>query len=152
MEILRFEQTSVTSPIAVRLMTELDIELAWRNPGVPIGGLDAAQFDGLGGVFVVARRDEELAACGALLPLGDGIVEIKRIYVVPALRGRGVARRLLDHLLREARARGWNTARLGTGKGHREALTLYRTLGFSEIPRFGAYRDDTNAVCMEKAL
>lgn len=149
---LNFEETHASGAVAAKLIAELDVDLALRNPGVDIAGLDVAKFEAAEGVFVIAWDDDEAVGCGALVPLESELAEIKRVYVPPAFRGRGVSRALLNYLLDAARMRHIQAVRLGTGKGQVEALNLYRSAGFREIPHFGSYVGDDNAVCLEKHL
>ncbi|MGX6447454.1 GNAT family N-acetyltransferase [Patulibacter sp. S7RM1-6] len=102
------------------------------------------------GAWVVARLDGRAVACGGLRPLADGIVEVKRLYVAPAARGRGLSRRLMEHLHERARAAGYRTVRLDTGDRQEEAQALYRSLGYREIPDYNGNRLAT--LWFERAL
>jgi ribosomal protein S18 acetylase RimI-like enzyme len=86
-----------------------------------------------GGGLWVARRDGEAAGCIALHALGPTVGEVKRMYVDPAHRGHGVARALAAHVVKEARARQYDTLRLGTLRSMGPAQSLYESLGFREI-------------------
>ena len=122
-----------------------------RYPGEPTNGIDATEFEAAGGVFVVCYVDDIPAACGALRPF-EGSAEIKRMYVVPALRGRGLARAMLGFLEAEAARRGYARAILETGRQMTEALTLYRSEGWRETLVFGPYIGDPKSICFEKPL
>jgi GNAT superfamily N-acetyltransferase len=94
----------------------------------------------------VARDGDGTAlGCGALRALGDGVAEVKRMYVVPAARGRGVSRAVLGALEDAARERGWTTLRLETGPRQPEAIGLYVSAGYGPIQAFGAYAGDPAA-------
>ncbi|MCA0147026.1 GNAT family N-acetyltransferase [Blastococcus sp. LR1] len=98
-------------------------------------------------VVLVAREDDGTpVGCGALRDLGGGAAEIKRMYVVPAARGRGVSKAVLAGLEQAARERGWTTLRLETGPLQPEAVALYRGAGYREVGAFGAYVGDLAAV------
>ncbi len=88
--------------------------------------------------FVVGDEVGEPVCGGGLKPLLDGAVEIKRMYVVPAARGRGVGSALLAALEAEARQRGFAVARLDTGERQPSAERMYREAGYEEIANFNA--------------
>ena len=118
----------------MRVLYDGDIE-----PGVKPSADDIA-------VVLVARDDDGTpVGCGALRPLEPGAAELKRMYVVPAARGRGVSRLLLVALEAEAAARGWTTLRLETGTRQPAAVGLYTAAGYRPVEAFGHYlTDDTD--------
>ena len=140
------------SPEAALLIRELDDELRRRYPGQPIFGLSPAETAAFEGVFLLAWLDGALVGCGALRPLGTDVGEVKRMYVRPEARGRGVARRLLAALEEEAAARGCRRVRLETGVDQQEAIRLYASSGYVPIPCFGEYAEEPYSVCFEKRL
>ena len=88
------------------------------------------------GLLLVARLHAEPIACGALkLPPGEP-AEIKRLWVAPAARRLGVARRVLAELEAQARQAGAEVVRLDTNRAMRAATTLYRSAGYTEVPAF----------------
>ncbi|MGO2660457.1 GNAT family N-acetyltransferase [Mycetocola reblochoni] len=104
-------------------------------------------------VFLVARAaDGSALGCGGLRPLGDGVVELKRMYVVPESRGRGVAVAVLRALESAARAEGATRMLLEAGDRQPEAIRLYEREGYRRIERFGAYADDPHSICFERVL
>jgi GNAT superfamily N-acetyltransferase len=82
----------------------------------------------------------------------EGDAEVKRMYVVPAARGRRLSRVLLTELERRAVAAGQRRLVLETGTRQPEAIGLYTSSGYSEIPRFGVYRRDPRSRCFGKLL
>jgi GNAT superfamily N-acetyltransferase len=80
------------------------------------------------------------------------VAEIKRMYVAPAVRGRGIGRQVLQELEAIASHLRANRIVLETGLRQPDALALYRRAGFVEIPLFGEYVDSPLSVCMEKIL
>jgi len=88
------------------------------------------------GCLLMARLFGEPIGCGALRTLAPRIGEIKRMWIAPHARGLGLGRRLLAELERAARRRRMHTLRLDTNQSLREALLLYRSSGYREIPRF----------------
>jgi len=101
---------------------------------------------------VLARCASRPVGCGAFRPLDPGTVEIKRLFVVPESRGRGVARAILAALEAEARRRGYTRGVLETGVRQPEAIALYRACGYAEMEAFGPYVGSTQSVCFRKAL
>ena len=109
-----------------------------QEPGTPPSAADVA-------VVLVARdAGGEAVGCGALRPLEDGVAEIKRMYVVPAARGRGLSKLVLAGLEAAARDRGCTTLRLETGPRQPEAIALYEGAGYRPIAAFGPYADDAD--------
>jgi putative acetyltransferase len=141
---------SFESPDAADLMAELRQELNDRygtdlEPGVKPTTADVE-------VFIVARENGAALGCGALRSLGEPVVEIKRMYVRPVARGRGVGAAILGELEREAVARGFRVVRLETGPLQPEALRLYERTGYREIPCFGAYAGAVASRCFERRI
>ena len=93
----------------------------------------AAEYEEPQGVFLVVYEDDNPVACGGIRALGDGTAEIKRMYVAPEARGRGVARGLLLRLEDEARRLGYEHVRLDTAAPLTAAQALYRRAGYREI-------------------
>jgi GNAT superfamily N-acetyltransferase len=106
----------------------------------------------LGGVFVVARFDGVPIGCGALRPITPEVGEIKRMFVAPAYRGRGISRRILADLECRAVGFGYRSVRLETGVVQPEALALYESSGYHRIECYGYHKDDPRSVCFEKPL
>jgi putative acetyltransferase len=103
--------------------------------------------------FMAAMRDKdkEPIGCGLIINHGD-YAELKRMYVTPEWRGRGIGRRILEALEMNARAAGLTMLRLETGVSQPEALRLYEQAGYTRCQRFGKYPDDPLSVFMEKRL
>jgi GNAT superfamily N-acetyltransferase len=153
-EELTVEPADVYGPDAVRLITRLSAELAWmydyEDDG--IGDFRPEDVAGPRSGFFVARMGGEAIGCGAFRPLNGEVAEVKRMYVEPAFRGRGISRRILAELESAARRAGYKTVRLETGTRQPEALRLYETSGYRRIENYGFYKDDPRSVCFEKAL
>lgn len=112
------------------------------TPGIEHMRADAASLPGRyvpprGGLWLAHANDVSIG-CVALRPLDDGIAEVKRMYVDPTWRGRGVGRALMEALISGARARRYSTLRLGTLHDMTTAIALYETLGFTPIERYRA--------------
>ncbi len=146
--VLRVEAVAYDDPRAVALIAGMAAELDERyGPG----GLSPASTSDFAppGVFLVAEAgaDGGPLGCGGLRVLEPGVGEVKRMYVDPAGRGRGTARRLLGELLDHARRTGLSHVRLETGTEQPEAVALYVSAGFLPIPPYGHYADDPRTRC-----
>ncbi|WP_436772426.1 GNAT family N-acetyltransferase [Yinghuangia sp. YIM S09857] len=121
--------------------------------------VDEADFVPPTGLFLVVYEDRRALACGGWrvgaydAPGHDtGDAEIKRMYVRPEARGRGLARALVAELERRARDAGQHRMILETGTLQKEAVALYRSCGYTDIPQFGYYKDSPLSICMAKPL
>jgi GNAT superfamily N-acetyltransferase len=150
---LRIAPRDFDDPAVRRLVAALLDDLTARY-----GGEDGAppttgdQFAPPAGTFLLAEVGDEPVGCGGIRPQGDGIAEIKRMYVVPEHRGRGVARALLGALEDAARERGYQQLRLETGLSQPEAIALYTSSGYEPTEPFGYYARFPNARFYAKAL
>jgi GNAT superfamily N-acetyltransferase len=143
-------------PDARRLITELQLEYVCRYGGADATPVDVSEFVAPRGTFVVGYLDGVAMACGGWRAhesgpeFAEGDAELKRMYVVPAARGRGLSRILLADLERRAVAAGQRRLVLETGICQPEAIRLYASSGYSEIPRFGMHRRDSRGRCFGK--
>ncbi|TDD30288.1 GNAT family N-acetyltransferase [Kribbella turkmenica] len=102
--------------------------------------------------YLVAAADGDVVGCIGLMPVVDGVGEIKRMFVHEAHRGRGIARRLVTSVEAVARHRGATSLRLATGTRQPEAVALYESAGYRPTPPYGKYVDDPFARCYRKEL
>lgn len=149
---LALVEASPASPAAAALIAALDAEFHVRYPGAPVFGIDAASLLAQGGIFLIAHLDGQPVGCGALRPIDPRTVEVKRMFVRPEVRGRGISRAVLARLEELARARGYAVARLETGTRQPEAIGLYESAGYARIPCFGEYASSAHSICYEKRL
>lgn len=131
--------------------------LAAMAPTAPAESRHALDLRGLRSPRVrlwVARSGEEIVGTAALAELEPGHEELKSMRTEPRVRGRGIARRLLDHVVADARERG--VVRLSLETGSMEffapARAFYRKAGFVPCPPFGTYVPDPNSVFMTRSL
>lgn len=103
------------------------------------------------GCLLLALYGEELAGCVALRGLGNGICEMKRLYVKPAFRGLKVGRTLAEAIIKAGKDLGYTHMRLDTVPYMKEAISVYRSLGFKEIDSY-RYNPIEGATYMELAL
>ena len=147
---LDIRSESLSSAVAQQLIAALNAELAALYPeeGANHFRLDEAEVAPGRGVFLVCRSANRLAGCGALRTLDATTAELKRMYVVPELRGQGVGRALLAELERHARALGRRRLILETGPRQAEALALYDRYGFRPVAAYGEYVGSPLSVCL----
>jgi GNAT superfamily N-acetyltransferase len=146
---------TLTSPDAVRLIAALNAELKamFPEPGATHFSLTGAQVEAGDGAFVIAFLDDVAVGCGAVRRLDEATAELKRMYVDPSVRGRGVGRRLVEALEREARLLGVTKIVLETGTRLARAIRLYEGMGYSRIPLFGEYLSSPDtSLCFGKSL
>ena len=91
-------------------------------------------------------------ASGALRRYNNSTVEIKRMFVKPEYRGRGVAMLILKELESWAKELNFSTCILETGKKQIEAISLYKKTGYLQITSYGQYKNVENSVCMKKEI
>jgi len=101
---------------------------------------------------LIAYEGSVAAACGALRDYQPGTVEIKRMYVIPSKRNRGIASRLLRSLEEWAAELGYSRCILETGRNQPEAIRLYQKNGYQEIPNYGKYQQVSQSICFRKDL
>ena len=152
---LRFDTCPMDEEPAATLVRAMRDEMAGLYEGLELDGAQMpkagpAELGPPGGTFIVGYEDDVAVCCGGVKRLPDGACEIKRMFVVPQARGRGVAGELLVALEDAARALGYTTARLDTGPKQPHAERMYRRAGYREI---GNFNDNPFASCFgEKAL
>ena len=137
---------------AVQLIDELEAILSPLYPQESRHGYDVQKLIQQGVAFFVVRYAGEAAGCGGVQLVGQEYGELKRMYIRPHYRGKGLAKALLDHLASYARARGVTCLRLETGIHQAEAIGLYERWGFRRIGPFGPYRDDPLSIYYEKDI
>ncbi|MFW0873481.1 GNAT family N-acetyltransferase [Rhodococcoides corynebacterioides] len=149
-------------PDVVEMIDEVQQEYVRRYGGPDSTPLRVEEFLPPVGLLVVARDAEGAVGMGGWRahdggPESDGLLpgdaEIKRMYVRPRARGRGVARALLRAIEDSAAAAGRGRLVLETGLRQPEAIGLYTSSGYrSLVPKFGLYRHEEQSVCMVKEL
>ena len=146
-------------PDALRLIAEVQQEYVARYGGMDETPLDPIMFEPPLGSFFVGyladvpvvsgawRRRDDVEAFGT-----TRAAEIKRMYVAPSGRGRGLARSMLAHLEATARAAGAEVTVLETGTAQPEAMALYESSGYVAVAKFGHYREYPSSRCYGKRL
>lgn len=135
----------------MKLVSLLDAELAERDGSEHSFYSQFNRIDKIRYVVLAYDRGKPLG-CGALREYQPQTMEIKRMYVPPEGRRRGIASLVLVELERWARELSYTKCILETGKKQPEAINLYRKHGYAVIPNYGQYAGVENSVCFEKAL
>jgi GNAT superfamily N-acetyltransferase len=134
-----------------QLVRKLDAEIAERD------GADHsfyAQFNTIADIkyAIVAYEDQRPLGCGAINAFNDCTMEVKRMYVSPEYRGKGVATKVLLALENWAAEMRMTRCVLETGKRQPEAISLYKKNGYKLIPNYGQYAGIENSVCFVKEM
>jgi putative acetyltransferase len=142
------------SPDALRLLSAFvdEVKKRYDSPPADVGTFDPGLVLVPRSVFLVARRDGNAVGCGALVPMNEYCVEVKRMFVAAGERGLGVATMILDALERLAREFDYDAMRLETGDRQPESMALYGKAGFYRIPNFPPFENDSAAICYEKQI
>jgi putative acetyltransferase len=148
---IEYFRTNAGSPQFQELVKLLDAGLAVTD------GEDHAfydQFNKLDGIkyVILAKIGEETVGCGAIKRFDAESMEVKRMFVLTAHRGKGIAKGILRELENWASELGFKRCVLETGKRQTEAIALYFSCGYQVMPNYGQYIGMENSVCFEKQL
>jgi len=127
-----------------------EVKKRYDSPPADVGIFDPELVSVPGSVFLVARRDGNAVGCGALVPMDEYCVEVKRMFVAKGARGLGIATMILAELERLSREFDYDVMRLETGIKQPESIALYGKAGFYRIPNFPPFENDRSAVCFER--
>jgi GNAT superfamily N-acetyltransferase len=134
------------------LIARVQQEYVTRYGGPDEAVVDPAEFLPPRGLFLVAEVGGVPAGCGAWRAIDADVAEIKRVYVEPAFRRRGLAQEVVAWLERSAAAAGHRDVVLNTGNRQPEALALYADAGYRPVPGYGVYACAPGAVFLGKSL
>jgi GNAT superfamily N-acetyltransferase len=148
---ITINRTNSDHPHFRELVRQLDLDLAERD------GKDHAfyaQFNKVEMIkYVVLAYDGDTSVgCGAIKPYGADTMEVKRMYVLPGSRRKGIASTILSALEQWSMEHSCERCILETGKRQPEAIRLYQKNGYRVIPNYGQYVNALNSVCFEKDL
>ncbi len=134
-------QSSEDIDLARELFAEyasgLGIDLCFQNFEKELAELPGEYVPPPGRLVLAFEGDHVVSGCVALRGLGDGVCEIKRLYVRPDFRGQGLGRQLTTAVIAAARQIGYQRMRLDTLPGQMDAaIAMYRSLGFQEIEAY----------------
>lgn len=144
-------RTDSTNHDFIELVKQLDCDLANRD-----GSEQAfyAQFNTIDKIkyAVVLYEDGNPAGCGAIKQYSPNTVEVKRMFILPESRGRGMASKILTELENWASEMYYTKCILETGKRQPEAINLYQKNGYCIIPNYDQYAGIENSLCFEKII
>ncbi len=138
--------------MTVATIAEMNAMYGSVEPFDPVRDVPGHELDPPEGVFLVARLGGRAVGCGGIRRFDERSAEIKRMYTDPSARGQKVARRVLEALERAARTSGYERVVLETGTLQPHAITLYRSMGYTEMDCFPPYEDDPHSICFQKDL
>lgn len=112
------------------------------------------QYNGLESLnhVVICYLDDKPVGCGAFKPYDNSSAEIKRMYVSPEIRKKGIGSKVLNELENWAAELGYSRMILETGKRQVEAVSLYKGQNYIQIPNYGQYKEMENSICFEKEI
>lgn len=140
------------SPVARLMVEAVQEEYRHRYGGPDETPVDPASFVPPSGVFAVGWMDGRAVASGALRRRDDDTAEIKRMYVAPHMRRRGVGAAMLRWLEGAAVRAGYGRVVLETGDEQPEALAMYRSAGYAPVEPYGYYRCHPDAHALGRTL
>ena len=149
---LRVEARPYDDLDVLRLVAGVQAEYVERYGGPDAAAVDPSEFTPPDGLFLLGILDGEPTVTGGWRRIDDGVVEIKRMYVLAAARRRGLARVMLAELEASALAAGAGRVVLNTGDRQPEAIALYESSGYVPAARFGHYACTPGAIFYGKSL
>ena len=160
---MHIREASILSEDAQALIAQLDQELRVEYAPEHMHVVDFEPFHREGGIFMIAYDGGESTAgsapgldrpvaCGALRPLSQQDVELKRMFVLASHRGRGISRLLLAALEEKAKSVGYARLMLETGDQQHAAIGLYQSSGYARVEPFGEYVGGPRSICFAKEL
>lgn len=148
---IKFVRTNAEHVDFVELVKDLDAELAITDGDEhafydQFNKLDAIKY------VLLAYENETALGCGAIKQFDAQTIEIKRMYVAPGFRGKGIASKVLVELEKWTAELGYEKCILETGTRQQSAIKLYENNGYQRITNYGQYAQASNSYCFEKLL
>lgn len=148
---IRIERTTSENEQFRKLVADLDHDLAKKNGDANDFFAQFNKIDLIRNV-VVAYEDNQPVGCGAIKEYDSATMEVKRMFVPPEKRGKGIASHVLQELEKWAKELGYKKCILETGDKMPEAIQLYRKNNYQTIPNYGQYAEVETSICFEKTL
>lgn len=142
-------RTNSANPDFQQLVQQLDAYLGALNGEEHSFYNQFNRIDALNYV-VVAYNGDTAVGCGAIKPFDETSTEVKRMYVLPAYRGQGIAGQILNELENWSHKLGYPATVLETASDMPDAIGLYEKHGYRRIPNYGQYAGMPRSVCMRK--
>jgi len=146
------EKERSDSPDALMLIDKFNVELIAKYGEEDLSDFNPYETGIEKSCFVIARFNGQAVGCGALRPLNENTGEVKRMYVLPSMRGKGISRKILNELEAEAKKLGYEKLWLETGVLQPEAIGLYEKDGYLRIKNYGIYINNPLGICFEKKI
>jgi GNAT superfamily N-acetyltransferase len=145
-------RTNATNEDFKKLVAELDAELWIRYPAIQQNFAPHNKISESARV-VIAYHDDQPVGCGCFRPMDEpDTIEVKRMYVAPGFRARGIAKLILNELEKWAIQEGFSKSKLETGFNQPEAVALYKRCQYELIPNYPPYTNMKESMCLAKAL
>ncbi|MEZ4607269.1 MAG: GNAT family N-acetyltransferase [Deinococcales bacterium] len=132
---LSSQDTAKTKELIHKYFAWIDIDLSFQNIADELAHFPRL-YEAPEGAFWLAKDGDEVIGCGGFRKISETICEMKRLYVLETYQGRGLVRALIEILLQEAKAKGYQLMRLDTLSKMIEAQQLYQRFGFYEIDAY----------------
>lgn len=133
------------------LISELDKELSIRNGDAQFCYNVYNKIDWLETV-IIAYAGSVAVGCCCFKQYNDSTAEVKRMFLNPGYRGKGLAGKMLHEIEIWAKEKGFKQAILETGLKMVEAISVYKKSGYTVIPNYGQYADNADSICFSKRL
>ena len=140
----------IARDLFIEYANSLDIDLCFQNFDKELAELPG-DYSVPAGRLLLVEHEGKIAGCVALRKIDDKICEMKRLYVKPGFRGLKIGKTLAEKIIEEARTIGYKKMRLDTLPQMREAINMYKSLGFEEIEPY-RYNPGQGALFMEKGF
>lgn len=148
---IEVKRTTSDNPDFRKLIAELDKDL-WKMNYSNQGHYDKHNIIESLPTVVVAYDSEKAVGCGCFKKFDVISAEVKRMYVAPSHRGRGISKMILNELEIWAKENGYAKTILETGTAQTEAIGLYKNSSYTLTENYGPYIGMTDSICMEKSL